>query len=873
MPAKKRPETPAKRKPRKKTSADSSLQPELFDFDADGDEKPDTAASPETAAKKTAKKRTVKKKTTAKKKAAKKSAKKKTTAKKSARKKTTAKKSARKKTTAKKSARKKTTAKKKAAAKTSAEKTKAAGKKADGGKGTDDTATAGENNELDPDLEAQIAASQSLRAIDPEDDIVDDDDVVETNADVEIPHADGDDGDRPVEPHLVEEEDDDPSSLRRMMSAYFMEYASYVIKERAIPDLNDGFKPVQRRILHTLYEMDDGKLHKVANVVGSTMKYHPHGDSSIYSALVHVANKEFFIERQGNFGNILTGDPPSAARYIECRLSEMAREVLFRKDLTEYTDSYDGRNREPVSLPARVPVLLMQGSEGIAVGMSTRIVPHNFVELLEAQIKILRKQDYKIYPDFLQGGIMDVSEYDRGRGRIKLRAKIDTPNEKTLIIREIPASTTTESLINSIENAVQKGKIKISAINDFTADEVEIEIRLPRGIYADDMIKALYAYTDCEVSISCNCLVIKDNQPVTLDVNEVLEYNTFKLRDDLHRELVIDLGKLIDQYHFKSLVQIFIENRIYKRIEQCTSFEGVKKAVRKGLEPFVDALVCPAATELARIEETELQVREITDEDIDKLLQIPIRRISQFDIDRNKDELNALVDKSEELLKNLRNLTKYTIRYIRELIKKYGDNHKRRTQIEDIEQVDVREVALKNLKVGLDRKSGFVGTAVKDDNPIACTEYDRLVIIKWDGTFMVVPVPEKLYVGPVCAVYKANREQVYSMVYRERKSRVCYAKRFQVSSYIMEKEYKAVPKGCKVEKVFDRYGVVLNCQFRPKPRLRDKGCELDFNDIEIRKATARGFKIASHDIAKFIQVKRGSISPDGFDEEDEDDDE
>ncbi|MBN2545064.1 MAG: DNA topoisomerase IV subunit A, partial [Spirochaetes bacterium] len=337
--------------------------------------------------------------------------------------------------------------------------------------------------------------------------------------------------------------------VKSLLGTNFIEYASYVIKERAIPDINDGLKPVQRRILHSLYEVDDGKFNKVANIVGNTMKYHPHGDASIYSSLVVLANKDLFIDKQGNFGNIYTGDDASAARYIECRLSELAKEVIFNSDITEYTESYDGRNKEPVTLPAKIPVLLLMGAEGIAVGMSTKILPHNFNELLDAQIKIIKNQKFEIYPDFQQGGLIDVSEYDKGNGRVKIRAVIDIKDNKTLLIREVPFGTTTQTLINSIENAAKKGKVKINAINDFTAEKVEIELKTSRGESADDVIKSLYAYTDCELSVPISLIAIVNNKPKILSVNEVLKYNTNKLMADLLKELNIEKDKLLQKLH------------------------------------------------------------------------------------------------------------------------------------------------------------------------------------------------------------------------------------------------------------------------------------------------------------------------------------
>ncbi len=666
------------------------------------------------------------------------------------------------------------------------------------------------------------------------------DDAVETAA-----NADGN-GDTPAPP-------EEPSALKQLMAGHFLEYASYVIKERAIPHIDDGFKPVQRRILHSLWEMDDGKFHKVANVVGNTMKYHPHGDASIFDALVHVANKEFFIDRQGNFGNILTGDRASAARYIECRLSPLAREVLFNKEITEFVDSYDGRNYEPVTLPAKVPVLLMQGTEGIAVGMSTRILPHNFREVIEAEIAVLRKQPVTLHPDFLQGGIMDVAEYDHGNGKVRLRAKIDITDQKTVVIREIPATTTTESLMNSIEDATNKGKLKIAALHDFTAEQVEIEISLPRGVYADQTVKALYAYTDCEISISVNCLVIRDNRPCLVTVEEILQHNADKLLEDLRRELELELGKLEDLFHAKTLAQIFIENRIYKRIEECKSYDDVMAQVRTGLEPF-----------------RHLLKRDITDDDIDKLLQIPIRRISRFDIDRNKKDLDEILRKIDEVTENLANIRTFTIRYLKDILKRYGERYPRRTQIENIETVNVREIALSNIKVGWDRSTGYIGTAVKASEPISCTEYDKFVILNWDGTYKVINIPDKLYVGSVCAVMKADKEQVYGLIYKDKRTRLSFAKRFRISKFIIDREYRVAPQGCKVDKLFDRYGIVVRCEFEPAKFQRIDHCEIVFDDIPIRGAGAKGSRISTKKIVKYLQVKRGSDTPPDDDDSGED---
>ena len=402
----------------------------------------------------------------------------------------------------------------------------------------------------------------------------------------------------------------DFGKLHKLFDENFMEYTSYVIKERAIPDISDGLKPVQRRILQTLYNMDDGRFQKVANVVGETMKLHPHGDASIFAALVNLANKDLLIERQGNFGNIYTGDQASAARYIECRLTPLAKETLFNRDLTEYEPSYDGRMQEPITLPAKIPLLLLLGAEGIAVGMATKIMPHNFCELLRAQKKILNGKSFKLYPDFQQGGLLDVSAYNNGNGRLKCRAKIIEKNEKTIVIEEIPYSTTTSSIIDSIEKADKRGKIKIQSINDYTAEKVEIEIRLARGIYDKDTIKALYAFTDCEVPISPNLTVIKDNHPVNISVEEVLQYNTEKLVNDLEKELQIELGRLQDKLHARTLEQIFIEERIYKKIEECKTHKAITTTLEKSLAAFKDKLIKP-----------------VSQDDIERLLEIRIKRI------------------------------------------------------------------------------------------------------------------------------------------------------------------------------------------------------------------------------------------------------
>ena len=627
------------------------------------------------------------------------------------------------------------------------------------------------------------------------------------------------------------------------MTGNFIDYASYVIKDRAIPDVDDGLKPVQRRILHTLFKADDGKFHKVANIVGACMAYHPHGDSSIYGALVTVANKEYFIEKQGNFGNILTGDNASAARYIECRLSPLARETLFNTETTEFVDSYDGRNKEPVCLPAKVPALLMMGTEGIAVGMATRILPHNFNELLKAQIKILRGQRFEIYPDFLCGGIMDVSQYDFGRGKVTVRAKIDILNNKTLVIKQVAPGTTTESLMSSIEEAAKNGKIKIASIQDYTAEHVEIEINLPRGVQSDWALNALYAFTQCEVSLSPNITVIQKGRPKEIHVGEVLHHNTQTLVNILRWELLNEQNKLNEKYHDRTLERIFIEERIYKKIEECTSQPEVFEAVRSGLQPFLDQLR-----------------RDVSDEDIERLLRIPIRRISLFDINKNNKELEEILKALKEVAYNLEHLKDYTINFIKNLISKYGKQYPRLTEIKSIEKVDAKEIAVANVKLGYDKVGGYIGTQINNGNYIKCTEFDRIIILTKDGKFKVTNISDKLFVGRFSEIFVVDKEQIYSVIYTDKKSGISYHKRCMIKKFILDKEYLLFPKGYKLELIDTNYGIVLDCHLEDTSRSKGVTAELIFDDVPIRSATAKGFKTASRPITKFLKKKRGSES-------------
>ena len=645
-------------------------------------------------------------------------------------------------------------------------------------------------------------------------------------------------------------------SLHALVSHHFIEYASYVIKERAIPDVDDGLKPVQRRILHTLHNIDDGRFTKVATVVGATMQLHPHGDASINDALVVLANKQYFIETQGNFGNILTGDPASAARYIECRLTALAKEVLFNKQTTTYVDSYDGRNREPVCLPSKVPTLLMLGAEGIAVGMRTQIFPHNFKELLKAQIAILQGKPFQIYPDFPQGGIIDVSEYEDGAGRIKVRAKIEAEGDKKLIIREIPATTTTESLIDSISKAVRAGKLKISSINDYTAENVEIELNLGRGVYAKETIKELYAYTNCELTLRSTLLVICDNMPVEMTVSEVLQRNTTKLLELLRRELELDLQAKEDSFHSKSLERIFIENRIYKKIETCDSLEKIFKATHAGLARF-----------------RHLLHRDIVDEDIERLLQIHIRRISLFDLNRNKQELDDILLQIEQIKHNLEHLTEYAITFLQGLLEKYGPLFPRLSVIDDFKSVDPRAIARADLKVYHDRLGSFVGTNVKasnkNDEPLLCTEFDHLVLLKNDGLCKVIQVPDKEYIGPTKYVLLAAKDQEYSILYRDRQEGTWYAKRFMMDRYTLGREYNIIPPNCIIEQLYTNVNVIVQLDLEHNRRRSYNSVKVDFSAFAMRSREARGFKLTHYPVTGITVLNRG-ISKDKLEAEEAD---
>lgn len=629
--------------------------------------------------------------------------------------------------------------------------------------------------------------------------------------------------------------------VKHFFKENYLRYASYVILDRAIPDIVDGLKPVQRRILWTLFQMDDGKLHKVANVAGQTMALHPHGDAPIVEALVNLANKLFLLDTQGNFGNPLTGDPHAAARYIETRLSSLAKETLFNPQLTEFIPSYDGRANEPVALPAKIPLLLLLGAEGIAVGMSTKILPHNFCELLEAQIAILENKSYKLLPDFASGGIMDPSEYDQGRGKIKLRAKIQIVDDKTLVIKEVCPGTTTESLIRSIDEAAKKGKIKIDAINDYTAEKIEIEITLPRGVYANKTLDLLYAFTDCEVTLHPQMLMINERMPWEGSVNEILELHTKLLQGYLKAELEFEKNRLLEKIFEKTLEQIFIENRLYKQIENAPTFEKIHSTIETGLKPFYKLL--------ARIP---------THEDRERLLSIPIRRISRFDIEKNQEEIASLEKKLEEIEKNLKNIKKFTIKYIEALLKKYGSLFPRRTKVMEIEELDKRAISERTIKIGYDSDAGFIGTKVSSLNSFECSNLDKLLLLYSDGTYRVIPIPEKQYVhtkdAKIAWIGVADKKTIMNVIYTDKRG-FPYAKRFIVKQFILEKEYTFLDQDQHLEHLTSEQGSVLELHFKPKPKQKVSTLEFAYEEVGIKAVNAKGVRIANKELKKVKLIK------------------
>jgi len=611
-----------------------------------------------------------------------------------------------------------------------------------------------------------------------------------------------------------------------MYKEWFLEYASYVILERAVPDLMDGLKPVQRRILHSMFDLEDGRYNKVANIVGHTMQYHPHGDASISDAIVQVGQKELLIDMQGNWGNIYTGDSAAASRYIEARLSKFALEVVFNPKTTNWQLSYDGRKKEPVHLPVKFPLLLAQGAEGIAVGLSTKILPHNFNELIDGSVKYLKGRSFKLFPDFQTGGSIDVSNYNDGNrgGRVKVRATLEKYDKSTIVIKEIPYGTTTASLIESIIKASEKGKVKIKKIEDNTSAEVEILVYLPSGASIQKTIDSLFAFTQCEVSISPLCCVISDNKPQFLGVRDMLKISTDNTKDLLKKELEIQLDELENQWHYISLERIFIENRIYREIEEKTTWDEVLSTIDSGLDPFKSKLK-----------------KDITVDDIKKLTEIPIRKISKFDLNKVKDKLDSIEVNIEEVKNNLNHLVDYTIKYFTHLKKYYGKDNERKTKIDEFDELDKKTISIKNYKLYVNKAEGFVGTSLKKDEFVCdCSDLDDIIVFTSDGIMKVVKVDSKLFVGRnilhVSLFNSKSKETLYNLIYRDGKSGTSYMKRFKVSGVIRDKEYNLTQgkEGSEVlyfSKNSKDEADIVTVYLRNRSSLKKLKWELDFADL------------------------------------------
>jgi topoisomerase-4 subunit A len=638
-------------------------------------------------------------------------------------------------------------------------------------------------------------------------------------------------------------------SLGMMYSDYFLDYASYVILERAVPHLHDGLKPVQRRILHSMRELDDGRYNKVANVVGNTMKYHPHGDQSIGDAMVQLGQKDLMIDTQGNWGNTLTGDGAAAPRYIEARLTKFALEVAFNPKTTHWLPSYDGRNQEPLTLPMKFPLLLAQGVEGIAVGLACKILPHNFNELITAAVACLRKEPFELVPDFPTGGIMDASEYREGLrgGKIRVRARIDAEKKGILRITEIPFGTTTGGVMDSIVAAADKNKIKIQKIEDNTAAHADILVYLPAGADPENTRDALYAFTDCEVSISPNSGVIVDGKPAFLGVCEILRRTTELTKELLKLELEIKLSELGDKWHFSSLEKIFIEKRIYRDIEEAETWEAVLKAIDNGLKPY-----------------KKLLKRDVTEEDLVRLTEIRIKRISKFNAFKADEEIRGIEEEISETDKNLRNLTRYTIRWYEELGKKYGKDRKRLTEISSFERVDRAQVVAATETLYLDAKNGFAGTSLKKEEALEkCSMLDDIIIFTADGKMKITKVADKLFVGPKplrVAVYRKDEDLIYSMIYRDGKDGNVMAKRFTVGGTTRDKEYD-LTKGTPGSKVLyfkwhnnneESSAQMLIVHMKSGLRLRNLTRPVHFAEFGIKSRGSLGNIVTKHPIEKIL---------------------
>ena len=639
-----------------------------------------------------------------------------------------------------------------------------------------------------------------------------------------------------------------------MYKDWFLDYASYVILERAVPSVEDGFKPVQRRIMQSMKDLDDGRYNKVANIVGHTMQYHPHGDASIADAMVQIGQKDLLIDTQGNWGNILTGDRAAASRYIEARLSKFALDVIFNPKVTNWQSSYDGRRKEPINLPVKFPLLLAQGAEGIAVGLSTKILSHNFNELIDASIKYLKNKRFTLYPDFITGGIADFTNYNDGKrgGKVRVRAKINIVDKSTLLISELPYSTTTTSLIDSIIKANDKGKIKIKKIDDNTSSKVEILIHLPSGISPDKTIDALYAFTNCEVSISPLSCIIENNKPCFLGVSEILIKSTDNTVNVLKKELEIRLMELEDQWHNFSLERIFIENKIYRNIEKEETWEGVLKAIRDGITPF-----------------TKILKREVTNDDIARLTEIKIKRISKFDIDKAKEKIENLEDQISEVKANLGNLIEFAISYFTRLKKDYTSGKNRRTEIKVFDDVDVKKVVMRNTKLYVNREEGFIGTSLRRNEYVCdCSDIDDVIVFTDNCNMMVTKVASKTFIGKniihVAVFKKKDVRTIYNMVYRDGDKGFNYIKRFAVSGVTRDKLYAlSSSKKPSLVKYFSANpngeAEKITINLRQNAKIKKLKWDVDFSDVMIKGRGTRG-NILTKNTIKNVELKEKGVS-------------
>ncbi|MDX1768973.1 MAG: DNA gyrase/topoisomerase IV subunit A [Arenibacter troitsensis] len=651
-----------------------------------------------------------------------------------------------------------------------------------------------------------------------------------------------------------EDAQDTLTKVTGMYKDWFLDYASYVILERAVPAIEDGFKPVQRRIMHALKELDDGRYNKVANVVGHTMQYHPHGDASIADAMVQIGQKDLLIDTQGNWGNILTGDSAAASRYIEARLTKFALEVVFSPKITEWQLSYDGRKKEPVNLPVKFPLLLAQGAEGIAVGLSTKVLPHNFNELIDASIKHLKGQKFTLYPDFPTSGIIDVSNYNDGLrgGKIRVRAKIQQLDKNTLVIKEIPYGTNTSSLIDSILKANEKGKIKIKKIEDNTAAEVEILVHLPSGLSPDKTIDALYAFTSCESSISPLGCIIEDNKPLFIGVTEMLQRSTDYTVELLKAELEIQLGELEEQWHFASLERIFIENRIYRDIEEEETWEGVIAAIDKGLAPHT----------------THLK-RKVTEDDIVRLTEIRIKRISKFDLDKAQQYLDSLEEKIAEVKHHLANLIDFAISYFKSLKEKYGKGRERKSEIRIFDDIEATKVVIRNTKLYVNREEGFVGTSLKRDEYVTdCSDIDDIIVFTKEGKMMIAKVDSKIFIGKniihVAVFKKKDKRTIYNMIYKDGKGGASYIKRFNVTGITRDKPYDLTNGKPQSEVLYfsanpNGEAEVITVHLRQVGSIKKLKWDIDFADVLIKGRASKGNIVTKYSI-KRIELKEKGVS-------------